>query len=1009
MTRVWGIHNDETPARELVDEGFISIGWDLVGDLAEVGDDQQALRKLVRKAYPDAKEGAIPVWAGVLRRFAFEMSQGDVVIAADRQARLVNIGLVAGPYRHSEDGSAHPHRRDVDWLVTGVPRTSFTQPALNEIGSAVTLFEVKRHVDEFLEALAAAGHPLAAEAPEQEAVDRGEEKLRNLSDEYLRAIRSGDSAFTPGRPVWNMQTVVELEQAFVDRPDLGAGSFDSKLDDQLAGASDDALQLFAELWCLSLAPLTDYSPAKKRELLNRVLTKMENAVQIPSVVDAALDAKAFKGGVAFKTRRPFQLALLIRFSSAVLFLSDDDRVTALSDPKAFEGLLASIADPNEPAQRCALRWLLFPDYYLPIVSDKHRKAIRDAFKDLLDGTAANLDEELNQIKNALSEDGSGDVEFYQPPLVDRWDPARVLSGVPATLEQVMARSEFKTPRYALASAAVRTLDEGAWSTYTDVADVAGLVPGQVGDYLDKVHHDAGHRVIKIDGSTYQLEQQEALEAEGIEFDVKGRADPNRKVTKEDLRERLDALGLLPKVARRAWLVRGSNVKGEDLVPAWLKEGLVSLAATSLREVEAGLTRDQLRPIVDEDYAHASYAARAEKLDDFHAFLSRMQPGHLIVTIDQGRLHLGEIGGDSSYQSSTDVDARLVRSVEWRADATPVDDLPADLGVRLRVQRDVLDLTQHLELLEKLFVAEASGHVAVEETPLVLRDATDELADALHVGRPWLQECIELLKDRPQMIFYGPPGTGKTYIALALAEHLAGENVRLVQFHPSYSYEDFFEGFRPTTSGGFELKPGPMRRIVDQAIANPKEAHVLIIDEINRGNLAKVFGELYFLLEYRDRNVELLYGDGDFSLPENVFIIGTMNTADRSIALVDAAMRRRFAFLALHPSEAPIREVLRAWLKKSKRPERVADLLAELNLRIADPDFRIGPSYFMREKVFTEGGLERAWRTTIVPLLEEHHFGEMTGAEVEAQYGYTAIAATVDGRVVGNDDAPSQTD
>ena len=112
----------------------------------------------------------------------------------------------------------------------------------------------------------------------------------------------------------------------------------------------------------------------------------------------------------------------------------------------------------------------------------------------------------------------------------------------------------------------------------------------------------------------------------------------------------------------------------------------------------------------------------------------MQPGHLVVTIHQGRLHLGEIGGDASYQSSTDTDAKLVRSVEWRADATPVDGLPADLGVRLRVQRDVLDLTQHLDLLEKLFVAEESSPVPLDEVPLVLRDATDELADALHVER-----------------------------------------------------------------------------------------------------------------------------------------------------------------------------------------------------------------------------------------------------------------------------------
>ena len=204
--------------------------------------------------------------------------------------------------------------------------------------------------------------------------------------------------------------------------------------------------------------------------------------------------------------------------------------------------------------------------------------------------------------------------------------------------------------------------------------------------------------------------------------------------------------------------------------------------------------------------------------------------------------------------------------------------------------------------------------------LTLPDATDELASQLNVDRAWLQECIDLLRDRPQLIFYGPPGTGKTYIAQHLAAHLAGDNVRLVQFHPAYSYEDFFEGYRPLEEGGFKLKPGPLRKTVDAARESPSTPYFLIIDEINRGNLAKIFGELYFLLEYRSQNVDLLYATDDdigFTLPENVFVIGTMNTADRSIALVDAAMRRRFAFVPLHPSEPPTSGVLRRWLAASE--------------------------------------------------------------------------------------------
>lgn len=283
----------------------------------------------------------------------------------------------------------------------------------------------------------------------------------------------------------------------------------------------------------------------------------------------------------------------------------------------------------------------------------------------------------------------------------------------------------------------------------------------------------------------------------------------------------------------------------------------------------------------------------------------------------------------------------------------------------------------------------------------LPDATHELADKLHVGLNWLQDCIELLRDRRQLIFYGPPGTGKTYIAQGLARHITGrENVKLVQFHPAYSYEDFFEGFRPQGESdghmqGFSLKAGPLRRMVDKAAADPESAFILIIDEINRGNLPKIFGELYFLLEYRDQAIDLMYSSDSakpFSLPKNIFVIGTMNTADRSIALVDAALRRRFAFLPLHPSEQPTGGILRRWLVSKSYDTWLADLHDELNSRITDNDFKIGPSYFMRDKIASDRtgkALELMWRTDILPLLEEHHFGDRN-VDIVGRYGLEAL-------------------
>src|SRR5690606_8943996 len=141
---------------------------------------------------------------------------------------------------------------------------------------------------------------------------------------------------------------------------------------------------------------------------------------------------------------------------------------------------------------------------------------------------------------------------------------------------------------------------------------------------------------------------------------------------------------------------------------------------------------------------------------------------------------------------------------------------------------------------------------------------------------------------------------KTFVAMKLAEALSagGGTHRLVQFHPSYGYEDFFEGFRPRSQDGtltYELVAGPLREMAEAARGS-HATHVLVIDEINRANLPKVFGELLFLLEYRDQEVKTMYGGEPFSLPPNLIVIGTMNTADRSIALVDAAMRRRFHFV-----------------------------------------------------------------------------------------------------------------
>ena len=289
---------------------------------------------------------------------------------------------------------------------------------------------------------------------------------------------------------------------------------------------------------------------------------------------------------------------------------------------------------------------------------------------------------------------------------------------------------------------------------------------------------------------------------------------------------------------------------------------------------------------------------------------------------------------------------------------------------------------------------------VEEDPPSVSPSPslDELAKELMFEVEFLERVEKLLEDKRQVIFQGPPGTGKTYTAKKLAACLAGseERVRLVQFHPSYAYEDFVQGYRPKLidgQPGFELKDGPLREMAEMARQHPDQKHFLVIDEINRGNLAKVFGELYFLLEYRGEKTRLQYSESGetFAMPPNLYIIGTMNTADRSIALVDLALRRRFYFVEFHPDEWPVEGLLHRWLEANNPDmEWAADIVDRANKLLADRDAReaaIGPSYLMKEGLDEEMA-KLIWKHNVLPYVEERLYGQTE--EQLKEFGFDSL-------------------
>ena len=341
---------------------------------------------------------------------------------------------------------------------------------------------------------------------------------------------------------------------------------------------------------------------------------------------------------------------------------------------------------------------------------------------------------------------------------------------------------------------------------------------------------------------------------------------------------------------------------------------------------------------------------------------------------------GVVTSDYIYDENQPEKFRNIRKVTW----THKGEWGSQGNISSQVLTEVTPYTAYVEQIKSLFEDESGEEIERDTTQDTLYTEEDFLKE-VYMGKSDYEILTSLLRNKKNVILQGAPGVGKTFAAKRLAYSLMGikdpNRVMMVQFHQNYSYEDFIMGFRPSASG-FELKKGPFYNFCKKANEDKENDYFFIIDEINRGNLSKIFGELFMLIENDKRGVslQLLYSDEKFDVPENVYIIGMMNTADRSLAILDYALRRRFAFYELSPAFSS--EGFRKYREEIDNPkfDRLIDSIENLNKVIENDDslgrgFRIGHSYFCTKQDVDDMWLNSVITYEILPLLSEYWFDE----------------------------------
>ena len=755
--------------------------------------------------------------------------------------------------------------------------------------------------------------------------------ILETAERWKRDCLISDGSLFSKSHLWTLDNINQFKNYFVDNLIYGSDqTFYEKFEIQLANAPAEVKQLSAEMIYVLLLFPSNITARKKAEDIRLVWSwSGSNLNECFPALESSFAEGVGSTGMAYNNLRWAELVFFTTWLSAFKSLPVTERERLFSDPWIFGNWLDKTEGSDKRQFRHITLFLLFPDYFETSSSRNQKNQLLSAFQAKV-GSGSSLiassdsdwvkkDKNIYFVRDQLTKEAGEPINFYLSPYKELW-----LTAPEDDLAEVDMRELLKNilEKYPTARAT---------TSFGGQHEVRALFE-RLKDSISSLGYIKSNSNLLV---KYSYGKGNWAETPWLAILDKRETTTTQKGTYVVILFRSDGDGCHLKL-------------GQGVTEITKDFGSGSAATTELQR-----RADQVRAMFPEMMNTAFDQAAAENIEK-RASLTGL------------------------YEAST------IYSKYYKRNSMPSNE---------EIASDIKTLVDCYEQ----YVDEEMGEVAesVNNEPVYIESYSyDDALQDLFMSKAELESVVETAKRKKNIILQGPPGVGKTFVSKRLAYLLMGKKdpskIEFVQFHQSYSYEDFVRGWRPNSSGGFELKNGSFYDFCEKARKDPSNIYVFIIDEINRGNLSKIFGELLMLIEGDKRGAEhsikLTYSESDrdrFSVPSNVFLIGLMNTADRSLALVDYALRRRFAFFNLAPQldSDKFKDLITGAGGSLELVNKVRSRVGALNQVISNerrdlgPGFQIGHSYFCPSGAISN---DAQWyadviNTEIKLLIEEYWF------------------------------------